>query len=406
MVGVDATTAMRWALAPPQVDRLAAAICLAAGAALLAADQSGEGVTGEGADPAPFAARLALLLVACAGQTQRRRRPLVALALVGAATGADALLGLRLPVIILVLADVVYAAGAFGSARLGRRLVTAVCLLAVALMTAVTLVAETWRQAVWLDFQIAVILPTPVWWGVSIRQHRDAAAAERERAEAAERLAERAERDRRDAVVAERTRMARDLHDVVAGHISAIALQSEAVLSGTARDGTASAAVLRAVRQNSLAALDEMRTMIDVLRAEAPAGEVPVPRLSAVDRLVASARAAGLRVVASAEVPRGLPVAVDAAAYRILQEALTNAARHARGADTRLTVRPHRGRLVLEVVNGPAAEPPATDGAARGGGAGLPGMRTRAEEAGGTFEAGPSAELGEGGWHVRAVLPG
>ena len=279
------------------------------------------------------------------------------------------------------------------------------------------MLADSWRSALWIAVQLVVVLPTPVWWGAGIRHHRERAAAERRRAEG---LARVAALDRRAAVAAERARMARDLHDVIAGHLSAIALQSEAVLSATGRDPAGERAVMRAVRENSLQALAEMRTMIDLLRDDA-AGRAPArqddaraPRLAGMDRLVTSARAAGLRVTVHGEPPPGLPAAVDAAAYRILQEALTNAVAHAPRAEACVTLAVHGGRLVLDVSNDLARPPalaagrgPVPDGAGNGTasgtgtGTGVPSMRTRAAEAGGSLTAGAAG----GRWHVHAELP-
>jgi signal transduction histidine kinase len=417
--------AVRRAFEPPWVDPLAAVTCFAAGALLYAADQAGDGVTGRGPDPLPLWFRLALLAVACAGQALRRRAPVPALAIVSAALVLDATQGMRLPVLVIILADVVYAATAFGTRWLSRLLVRGVVLLSLGLVALAWFAADSWREAVWFTFQIVVVLPTPVWWGAGIRHHSEIAAAERSRAEGVARLAE---LDRRAAVAAERQRMARDLHDVVAGHLSAIALQSEAVLSGVragdragdrggdgAGDGAGERAVMRAVRENSLQALAEMRRMIDLLRSDDPADGAHraadgahAPRLSGMDRLVSSARAAGLRVDVAGTPPPDLPPAVDAAAYRILQEALTNAAAHAPRSGTLVCVAAAEGRLVLEVSNDlPRAPVPA---AGRGTpdtrpaprtGTGLTSMRTRAEEVGGTLAAGPV----EGRWRVLAELP-
>jgi signal transduction histidine kinase len=387
------TRRLRRALEPPWVDLLAAATFLLVGTLLHVADHSGAGVTGRGPDDVPLASRLLLLAVACTGSALRRRAPVAALALGCAAFAADAALGLRLPVVALVLADIVYAATAFGPARLSRLLVRCVAGLTAALTAAAFVAADSWRSGLWVAAQIAVVLPTPVWWGAGIRHHRDLAASERERAEE---VAHVAELDRRAAVAAERARMARDLHDVVAGHLSAIALQSEAVLSAGG-DPERERRVMRAVRENSVQALAEMRTMIDLLRDDGPADDATAPRLAGMGRLVDSARAAGVRVTVSGEPPGGLPPAVDAAAYRILQEALTNAAAHAPGQDARVCLEPRAGRLVLEVSNGLAAG----NGRTAGTGTGVPSMRTRAEEVGGTFTAGPL----DGRWRVRAELP-
>jgi signal transduction histidine kinase len=406
---VELPRAVQRAFTPPEVDLLAAATCLVGGAFLQVADHTGDGVTGAGQDPVPLWARLAVLTVACGGQALRRRAPVVALLVTAGALAVDLTLGARLPVLLVVLADVVYAATAFGAAWLSRLLLRTVAALTLGLVAVVWVFEDSWRTALWVSLQIVVVLPTPVWWGAGIRHHRSLATTERQRAEG---LMHVAEVDRREAVRAERARMARDLHDVIAGHLSAIALQSEAVLSGSGRDTEGERAVMRAVRENSLQALAEMRTMIDLLREESPDGaasDVRAPRLAGLDRLVTSARAAGLRVSVHGEPPPELPAAVDSAAYRILQEALTNAVAHSPRGQARVDITTADGTLVLEVSNELARTPALAAGRggagetrpAAGTGTGVPSMRTRAQEAGGTLTAG---EVGHR-WRVRAVLP-
>jgi signal transduction histidine kinase len=228
--------------------------------------------------------------------------------------------------------------------------------------------------------------------GTALGPHRTRAAsraAATKRANAAQ-AARIAELDRQAAIGAERARMARDLHDVVAGHLSAIAIQSKAVMSMADTDPATARTVLRSVRENSVRSLEEMQTMIGPLRADGvPDPPIAPARLADLDPLLCSARAGGLRVAAD------LPVAVDLAAYRIVQEALTNAAKHAAGSRTSVAVHRKDAEVVVEIINELTA--PVTDRE----GTGLVSMCERAHATGGTLAAGRCGSS----WRVRAVLP-
>ncbi|MEJ2854363.1 MULTISPECIES: sensor histidine kinase [unclassified Saccharothrix] len=330
--------------------------------------------------PTPLWARLAILAVACAGTLVRRTAPALALALVCGAALLDLTRGLGVPV-VMVFIDVLFVAALDGSRRLHRVLIGVVAATSLGVTLAVGVLNDDWRESLYAGLQMFSLVVVPVWWATNVRQHRDSA----------EQLALIAELDRRAAVDAERARMARDLHDVVAGHLSAIAIQSEAVLSMPA-DSETVRTVLKSVRENSLASLAEMRTMIDVLRADDPVDEPVTVRLADASRLVESARAGGLAVEYAADDVDGLPVAVDLAAYRILQESLTNALKH--GADASVRVERQVRRLVLVVRNSVRT-------AGDGSGTGLVSMAERAHAVGGTFAAGPDGTE----WVVRAELP-
>ncbi len=331
----------------------------------------------------PFGLRLAVLTVACVGQAFRRRAPVVALAVVSAATAADLYLGLSMPV-MMVCIDVLFVAALHGPRRLHRVLVGTVAAMTVGITVAVAVVGD-WRLSFYAGLQVFSLLVVPVWWATNVRRHR----------EGAEQVTRIAELDRRAAVNGERNRMARDLHDVVAGHLSAIAIQSEAVLSMREGDPETVRTVLKSVRENSVRSLAEMRTMIDVLRADQPVDEPVTVRLADVGRLVESAAAGGLAVEFRGANVDGLPVGVDVAAYRIVQEALTNALKHAPGARTSVVLERQVRRLVVVVRND------AVDGP-RGTGTGLVSMAERAEVVGGTFAAGREDD---GDWVVRAEFP-
>ena len=345
-----------------------------------------------GFDPAPLGVRLVELTVLCALQPLRRRVP-AGLLLATAVLAADIAVTPSLPVLI-VYTDFLYAATLYGSRRTSRVMIGVAAASTAIVLAAVLVLAREWRVAVVAALGVLPFVLTPVWWATNVRQQRDI--AESERANAGQ-LAKLAELDRRAAVTAERGRMARDLHDVIAGHLSAIAIQSEAALSMP--DPKLSRRVLESVRENSVSALEEMRAMIGLLRAEGGEDETTAPaRLAELSKLVESARASGLDVTVKSTVDDlALPAAVDLTAYRIAQEALTNAMKHAPGRRVGVDIRWLDGILTVEVENEVRHRPPATDGA----GTGLLNMRERADALGGTLTAGPAGV----GWLVRAELP-
>jgi signal transduction histidine kinase len=338
--------------------------------------------------------RLALLAAACVALLLRRRRPAAALALGLAPVVADLSFGASLAM-LLVFFDLLFCATAYSSARFSRAMVVAGVLTAVATLVITLIATPDWRSAVLLSVQLVSLPLIPIVWAREVRRHREIASAERARATQLERIAE---LDRQAAITEERSRMARDLHDVIAGHLSAIAIQSEAVLSAD-REPVTVRTVLRSVRENSVAALTEMRAMIDLLRGDGRRADPPtVPaQLADLDRLLDSARAAGLRVeLAGPAPPGGLPSVLELTAYRIVQEALTNAVKHAEGAQAWVALRQDRDQLIIDVTN----ELPHQDGP-RTAGTGLASMRERAAAVGGSVQAGRVPR----GWQVLAVLP-
>ncbi|MEU9339210.1 sensor histidine kinase [Streptomyces sp. NPDC048290] len=232
----------------------------------------------------------------------------------------------------------------------------------------------------------------------------------RERYEAQRRLAEQetiseAERGRRT-LLEERARIARELHDVVAHHMSVITVQADTAayrLEGLAPEVRQEFTSIAATARESLG---EMRRLLGVLRnEETPHGELaPQPGLTRLGQLVEATVRAGVPVdftPCDAEVPE----AVGLSAYRIVQEALANVVRHAPGAATRVSVTVTEGdgaRLDVLVVNGPPPEQPAAPFETGGTGHGLVGMRERVRLVGGALDAGP---LPEGGFRVAARLP-
>jgi signal transduction histidine kinase len=202
------------------------------------------------------------------------------------------------------------------------------------------------------------------------------------------------------AAMGERARIARDLHDVVAHHVSAIAVQAESARLTTADLPEEGRAHFEAIGLTARDALTEMRRLLGVLREDAngePARD-PQPSLTRLNELVETARAAGTPVTLTLEGQvTPLPQGVDLCAYRILQEALTNVRRHAPGAAVAVDLEYAPDELRLRVRDyGPGAASPDTNGH------GLLGMRERAIMVGGSLTAGPAEG---GGFVVEAVLP-
>jgi signal transduction histidine kinase len=199
----------------------------------------------------------------------------------------------------------------------------------------------------------------------------------------------------------ERMRMARDLHDVVAHNISVINVQANTALHLMDRQPERARSALTIINDVSRNALVELRSALGVLRdADESAPRSPSPGLSRLGDLADSATAAGLAVhIEEAERPAPLPADVDLAAYRIIQEALTNSARHSGGTKATVRVGYGDGALVVEVDDDGIPGPP---GRGSGAGHGIAGMTERAKVLGGTLQAGPRPG---GGFGVRAWLP-
>jgi signal transduction histidine kinase len=222
-------------------------------------------------------------------------------------------------------------------------------------------------------------------------------------ADRAKRLAQEAEQERERqaglAVADERARIARELHDVVGHSVSVMTVQAAAVRRLLEPDQEKEREALLVVEQTGREALAEMRRMVGVLRRpeEAPA-LAPQPSLEHLEQLVANTREAGLPVEMRIEgTPTQLSAGVDMTAYRILQEALTNAVKHARAERAEVVVRYGNGTVELIVSDDGCG-----DGDGGGSGHGLVGMRERVSVYGGELEAGPQAG---GGFRLRATLP-
>ncbi|MQY09751.1 sensor histidine kinase [Actinomadura macrotermitis] len=214
----------------------------------------------------------------------------------------------------------------------------------------------------------------------------------------------------RQAVLEERARIARELHDVVAHHMSVIAMQAEAAPYKITDMPPAARQTFEVVRDAAREALTETRRVVGLLRSDDEGAErAPQPGLERLDDLVATARRYGLTIeVAVVGMPRSLGAGVDLSAYRIVQESFSNAARYAPGSAVRAEIHYGPQALRVEVTDdgprGEAADSPGggENGADKhGGGHGLVGMRERVTMLGGRLAAGPRGP----GWSVVAELP-
>ena len=207
----------------------------------------------------------------------------------------------------------------------------------------------------------------------------------------------------------DRLQMARDLHDIVAHNIAVINVQANTALHLMDRQPERARTALATINDVSRQALVELRSVLGVLRdvdsdGAAGAPRAPAPGLARLSDLVENAAAAGLAVrVEEDGQAAALPADVDLTAYRIIQEALTNSARHARGSAATVRLGYGDGALLVEVDDdGAPGQPGPAPVAANGSGRGIAGMTERAAALGGTLEAGPRPQ---GGFGVRARLP-
>ncbi|MEW2414070.1 histidine kinase [Streptomyces sp. NPDC046866] len=347
----------------------------------------------------PAWAALVPLLAIGPMELLRRSAPGLTLAVGTAAVIADQFTVGNLGTVI-IFTDLMYAAVVYGKPTMARRLPISTGLVTVV----VTVASVAWLrtpQALMIGVITGIVSFGPALTGATLRNQREAAEAARLRAEQTALLAE---MDRTQAVASERARMARELHDMVANHLSAIAIHSTAALSidspATSREA------LGVIRENSVQGLADMRRLIGLLRAAGAEQEaVATPSLDGLDALLEQARtngtASGLDFVLHDGRPPGqpLPAPVELAAYRIVQESLTNALKHAAPGTVRVRVSRADGLLTVGVDSPYGGQQPGPR--APGSGAGLIGMRERTELLGGEFTAGPAGPL----WQVRAVLP-
>ena len=239
------------------------------------------------------------------------------------------------------------------------------------------------------NFAFAMVFLVPIYLaGRTIRSRTERAdALEREQRALADAAAE-----------AERRRIARELHDVISHSLGVLVLQAGAAEQVLDRDPEQAREVLRSIRATGQEAIGELGTLLAVARGEVESSREPNPSLADVSRLVANARQAGLEVEIVIEgASRELAPALELSAYRIVQEGLTNALKHARARTARVRLAYGERELEIEVSDDGTR---AADG--HGSRSGLAGIAERVSVFGGRFDAGPQAV---GGWRLRAVLP-
>jgi signal transduction histidine kinase len=336
-----------------------------------------------------------LLLLQTLPIAVRRRYPIAVIWLTGLSVTGYAILGY--PTTIGGIGNVV--AFYTVAVRLGRKpsgISLAIASVCIVIGSAVT-VANGWIPAEILAWNLVAYLVT---WVVA-----DTVRGRRIRAAEAEALAASEAREREDrarlAVAEERTRIARELHDVVAHHVTVMVVQAGAARRSLDSSPEDAREALAAVESVGRTTLEEMRRILGVLRA-GPDDETlqPQPGIDRLPALLDQTREAGLPVALTVEgAPRTLPPGIDLTAYRIVQEALTNTLKHAGRASATVTLRYKPDSFAIEVADdgrGAAALATYADGH------GLVGMRERVGVFGGRLDAGPRPS---GGYAVRAVLP-
>lgn len=339
----------------------------------------------------PDAFGYALVVIAALSLVARRIRPLVTLTIASAATTAYLVMAYAFGPILVSLAVAVYTA----AARLpARRSMFAATLVLVALLTHVAFDMAGTQGLTALAGALPALawVAVPLAFGQVVRAGREAAA--RSRAEEVERYS-----------YQERLRIAQEVHDVVGHGLAAITMQAEIALHVLPKQPEQAGPALAAIGRTSKEALDELRATLRVVRhGDDRPSRTPEPGLTRLDDLIERASGAGVtvNVIVSGE-SNDLPSAVDLAAYRIVQESLTNVLRHARTTNATVHITHRPLELSIDVTdNGRGSGgAPATSGAS-GIGHGITGMRERAAALGGAFEAGP--RLG-GGFRVHARLP-
>ena len=363
-------------------------------AAVLAAAAAAE--SGKAAGPLNPAAALTLGLLGTAPIAVIRRFPGPAVGAVLTANAMFVVFG-RLSWSIAAVTGWLIALAACPLVLPRRTAVLAVALTECAVLLGM---ADLRRNVTPWDASAAEALAVLAAWGAGemLRARRQSAV---ERAEAAERLRYLSERD---AVARERASIARELHDVVAHHVSMIAVRAATApyaVSGLTEPGQAAFAE---IAEEARSALTELRVVLGVLRAPDRDGSeaAPQPRIADLDGLVSRVAGAGTSATMTVSGPvRQLPGSVELCCYRIVQEALTNARRHAPGSEVRIGLCYSAAGISVLVTNGAPGRRPEVPAAARRG-YGLPGLRERVAMLRGEFEAGPDDR---GGFAVSVTLP-
>ncbi|MEU6535980.1 sensor histidine kinase [Streptomyces sp. NPDC047000] len=340
---------------------------------------------------------LLLIVAAAAALVLRRRAPLPVLAVTGTATLLESVTGdPRAPVAmsaVVALFTVAVSTDRTTTLRVG--------LLTVTVLTGAAMLAGP------LPWYAQENLAIFAWTGIgatagdAVRSRKAVVRAIQERAERAERTREEEARRR---VAEERLRIARDLHDVVAHHIALVNVQAGVAAHVMDKRPDQAKEALAHVREASRSALNELRATVGLLRqsGDPEAPTEPAPGLDRLEELVGTFRKAGLRVeVARSDLGAVLPAAVDLAAFRVIQEALTNAQKHA-GTAARAEVSVVRVGPNVEITVLDDGRPDDEPLPVQGGGHGLLGMRERVTALAGTLTTGPRYG---GGFRVHAILP-
>lgn len=315
---------------------------------------------------------LALAVAAALSLVARRRWPLVTLAIVTVVTSAYLVVGFRYGPILLTVLVAVYSVARHRPTRTA------------ALAAVVALVVLTVHVVVRIGVGASLIgiVPGSAWivvpfaLGISMRFY-----------------GENVERQRNRRADEERLRVAQEVHDIVGHGLSAIQMQADIALHVMPKQPEQAAAALAAISRTSREALDELRVTLALARDDSRA---PMPGLARLDALAARTGESGLPVrIHTVGQPRPLPGPVDLAAYRVVQESLTNALRHAGPAVATVHVGYHPDAVSVVVVD-------TGHGGEVGPGQGIDGMRRRVNALGGTLSAGPAAG---GGFRVTARIP-
>ncbi|MEU1052520.1 histidine kinase [Streptomyces sp. NPDC005876] len=367
-------------------------VCMVAGS--FVEGHGPDGVTWGMRPPDPLS--LVLMTLGAAALVFRRRAPITVLACTGALSVAESVTGdPRAPVVMSAVIALYTVAAATDRPTTWRA-----GLLSMGVLTGAAMLAGP------LPWYAQENLAVFAWTGIgatagdAVRSRRAFVRAIRERAEKAERTREEEARRR---VAEERLRIARDLHDVVAHHIALVNVQAGVAAHVMDKRPDQAKEALAHVREASRSALDELRATVGLLRqsGDPEAPTEPAPGLDRLDELAGTFRNAGLQVeVARADQDTTLPTAVGLAAYRVVQEALTNVRKHAGpGAKAEVSVVRVGPNIEITVLDDGTVQPP--DPAA-GGGHGLLGMRERVTAVRGTLTTGPRYG---GGFRVHAILP-
>jgi signal transduction histidine kinase len=341
--------------------------------------------------PVPYTPNAALLLVAlsCVVLAWRRRYPLTVLTISVLAVVTYSALGYVNGAVLLAPAIALFAV----AQRAPTRQSLTAALATLLALGASTVIPNPFGPLGGGTELLPFLIAAPLFGGIALRNRNAYVAA----------IQARAEDEAKRRVDEERLRIARELHDIVAHSMATINVQASVAAHVLADNPAAAGEALQAIRQSSKDGLRELRAILSVLR-QADEGDPtqPAPGLGQLDSLISNASSAGLPVMLrKSGAAADLPPAVDLAAYRIVQESLTNVIKHAGPAATATVSLRYAGAgLEIEVTDtglgpGPVSMTP-------GDGHGLIGMRERAASVGGTLESGPGPE---GGYRVLAVLP-